>query len=144
MDRIEEKTNKLREIFDSIVPGTNVADNQTVQELLSIVKTSQPKITKWIEENAGEDSSKGRLDRLLHLNDVMNEILEKYESLKRHQSSSSSGNPPQSGRSRSKSPEKKLKSNVETSLIDLDGDWDTVSSSKPYRDWETTVTCLVK
>jgi hypothetical protein len=34
------------------------------QELLSIVKTSKPKITKWIEDDAGEDDAGNRIGEL--------------------------------------------------------------------------------
>jgi hypothetical protein len=86
---MEEKVALLKEMLEQIPPGTSVTDNDVLQELLGIVKTSQPKVLKYIEDGA-EDS---RLDKLLFLNDSMNVALTKYEELKVASGASSGSRP---------------------------------------------------
>ena len=118
-DRIEERSNKLKEVLHSLPAGTDVGNNDQVQELLSVVKTSQPKITKWIQENAEDDDKKGRLDRMLFLNDLMHEVSELYEKLKK-QSIPGKSAPANVVITHDAKPAATKPHKQETSLIDLD------------------------
>ena len=55
---MEEKTNRLLEAMNNIADSSILSTDKTVQELLSVVKTSQPKLTKWIEEHIADGDSK--------------------------------------------------------------------------------------
>jgi ADP-ribosylation factor-binding protein GGA len=124
LDRIEERTNRLREtLMQQKADGKSVSDNDQVQELLSAVKTAQPKITKWIEENVGDDDERSRLDRLLYLNDLMNDVIVMYEAKKAGKPVPplTAVKPPASADSGGKSPPKAAQQQQQpTTLIDFD------------------------
>jgi hypothetical protein len=52
---------------------------------VAILKTSQPKITKWVEENGGEDDyHMQKTVKYLELNDYINEVMGRYEDIKQN------------------------------------------------------------
>ncbi|SCV69472.1 BQ2448_2492 [Microbotryum intermedium] len=85
------------------------------QQIAQKCRHVQPKIQKWIEESAENDP--GAIDRLLMMNDLINNILKRYEAFKAGDRTAVAEIDPTLGSSGGK-PSKK----VETSLIDFDFD----------------------
>lgn len=79
LSRLRRKTEILNEMLDS---NTSVDDsNQAMVELYSSIKSSQPGITKIIEEEQVEEDQDKVLE-LLALNDNINIVISKFQALK--------------------------------------------------------------
>lgn len=78
--RLTRKVEILNEMLTSLeaskVSQIHEQDNEAVVDLYSSIKSSQPKITKIIEEGGGEDEN--NVNDLLALNDNINQLLNKY------------------------------------------------------------------
>lgn len=51
-----------------------------LQQVAKVCRMARPKIQKWIAE-AGEDNAE-LMDRLLLMNDLINNVLDRYEAIK--------------------------------------------------------------
>lgn len=82
--RLTRKVEILNEMLTSLeasgVSQIHEQDNEAVVDLYSSIKSSQPKITKIIEEGGGEDEN--NVNDLLALNDNINQLLNKYQLMK--------------------------------------------------------------
>lgn len=86
ISRLKRKVEILDEMLISLQEaggnaGIDEQNNEAVVDLYSSIKSSQPKITKIIEEGgSGEDES--NVNELLALNDDINQVMSKYQLLK--------------------------------------------------------------
>lgn len=83
LENVEKKAKELIQCLSTLKAGDNVSNDRQIQELVAVMRTAQPKITKSIEEDAGDTDSDAKINRLLYLNDLINECLTKYETCKK-------------------------------------------------------------
>src|SRR5690606_2031788 len=109
------------EMLGKVSPGEKIGHNDVFVELVSALKTAQPKIQKMVEEESDDHEA---VVKLLEVNDSINTIIEKYNLVKKGDLKSAAKLP--SATASSSAPPKKEKAQ-EVSLIDLLDD----SSSGP-------------
>ncbi|KAI3649795.1 hypothetical protein MP228_005427 [Amoeboaphelidium protococcarum] len=94
LESVEGNGKRLLDKLKTIAPGipavgvqVALIDNRELQDMLAVVKSGQPKILKLIEDAMAAGDSEGNVntDRLLYLNDILNEGLRIYDQLKNNQ-----------------------------------------------------------
>ncbi|KAK9469814.1 VHS domain-containing protein [Lipomyces arxii] len=127
--KIQRKAKLLDEMLDGVRNGDAIGRQDAFEELYTAIRNSQPKIQKIISDE-GDDAE--AVTRLLALNDNINQVITKYDTVKATRRSNSST--PISGQSRAGSPTRTQPqpSNVTSAmnLIDFDDEIE-VSSSAP-------------
>ncbi|KAG0664562.1 hypothetical protein C6P45_000553 [Maudiozyma exigua] len=78
LNKLKRKADLLNEMLDTSTES-DLHNNETIEELYSALKTSQPKFQKIIEEEHEDDDL---VQSLLKFNDAVNQIIEKYNLLK--------------------------------------------------------------
>ena len=78
LNKLKRKADLLNEMLATSTE-TDLRNNETIDELYSALKTSQPKFQKIIEEEHEDDEL---VQSLLKFNDAVNQIIEKYSLLK--------------------------------------------------------------
>ncbi|KDE04802.1 hypothetical protein MVLG_04766 [Microbotryum lychnidis-dioicae p1A1 Lamole] len=115
LDRIQQRILLLNEMLNNAKPKERFVEGDAYDQIAQKCRHVQPKIQKWIEESVENDP--GAIDRLLMMNDLINNILKRYEAFKAGDRTAVAEIDPALGPSGGK-PSKK----VETSLIDFDFD----------------------
>ncbi|KAG0251070.1 hypothetical protein DFQ27_009024 [Actinomortierella ambigua] len=123
LEKVHQKAVLLTEMLNDVKPGERIGRNDIFQELLTTCKAAQPKIQKFINE--GDDVE--NMDRLLEINDIINNVMEQYENVKQgrltkvalptgssHNSTAKAGQDSTGNNNTSQA--------AESSLIDFDGD----------------------
>lgn len=80
LDRIQQRILLLNEMLNNAKPKERFVDGDAFDQIARKSRNVQPKIQKWIEESAENDPD--AMDRLLLMNDLINNILRRYESFK--------------------------------------------------------------
>ncbi|KAK4703946.1 hypothetical protein P7C70_g2263, partial [Phenoliferia sp. Uapishka_3] len=99
LDRIQQRTLLLNEMLNNAKPKERFAEGDSYhvsllalkftqgthlylffQQIANKCRQVQPKIQKWIEESAENDP--GSMDRLLLMNDLINNVVRRYEAFK--------------------------------------------------------------
>ncbi|KAL8278964.1 hypothetical protein RQP46_008633 [Phenoliferia psychrophenolica] len=80
LDRIQQRTLLLNEMLNNTKPKERFADGDSYHQIANKCRQVQPKIQKWIEESAENDP--GSMDRLLLMNDLINNVVRRYEAFK--------------------------------------------------------------
>ncbi|KAF9970407.1 hypothetical protein BGZ73_006882 [Actinomortierella ambigua] len=126
LEKIHQKAVLLTEMLNDVKPGERIGRNDMFQELLTTCKAAQPKIQKFINEGEDEEN----MDRLLEVNDIINNVIEQYDNVKKGRltkvalpnssnnntnSTTSAGQNTLGSNNTSQAPE--------SSLIDFDGDF---------------------
>ncbi|KAF9996529.1 hypothetical protein BGZ65_007885, partial [Modicella reniformis] len=78
LDKIMEKAGLLTEMLNDVKPGEIIGRGDIFEELLSTCKAAQPRIQKFISEDENGDN----MEQLLHINDVINSVIEQYKQVK--------------------------------------------------------------
>lgn len=78
LNKLKRKADLLNEMLNTSTES-DLKNNETIDELYSALKTSQPKFQKIIEEEHEDDEL---VQSLLKFNDAVNQIIEKYSLLK--------------------------------------------------------------
>ncbi|KAL7750509.1 ARF-binding protein [Sorochytrium milnesiophthora] len=78
LDKIEMKAKLMDDMLNGYEPGQLTRPDDALQEMLTSCKAAQPKIRKFIEDEYADKD----LDRLLALNDIINGVLTRYDSLR--------------------------------------------------------------
>lgn len=123
--KIQRKAKLLDEMLDGVRNGDAIGRQDAFEELYNSIKTAQPKIQKIIKEESDDVNA---VQKLLGINDYINNVVTKYDAVKstrRPGSSTSSSAQP----SRSGSPTTVISTNTATStagvnLIDFDDEVD--------------------
>ncbi|KAL7009585.1 ARF-binding protein [Cystobasidiomycetes sp. EMM_F5] len=119
---IQHRILMLNEMLDNVKPNERFAEGDAFDQIAVRCRNVQPKIQKWIG-SAEEDQDADKIDKLLLMNDLINNVLERYESFKKgDRSASAEINPAfakkSSGSSRSGS--SRSKKSAAPNLIDFD------------------------
>ncbi|CAO3639871.1 unnamed protein product [Mucor hiemalis] len=113
LHKIQDKSILLYEMLESIKPGENLDRNETITELKGACASAQPKIQKMITEEEDND----KIENLLTLNDMINNVMAKYADIKKGLFDTQyeiSGKPPTQNGNTTEEPRQAI------SLIDLD------------------------
>ncbi|KAF9577147.1 hypothetical protein BGW38_007834, partial [Lunasporangiospora selenospora] len=78
LDKIFQKAVLLTEMLNDVKPGEIIGRGDIFEDLLGTCKAAQPKIQKFISEG-DEDQN---VEKLLYLNDVINNVIEQYQQVK--------------------------------------------------------------
>lgn len=79
LHKIQDKSILLYEMLESVKPGDNLDRNETITDLKSACASAQPKIQKMITEEEDND----KIENLLTLNDMINNVMAKYADIKK-------------------------------------------------------------
>ncbi|KAG0279784.1 hypothetical protein BGZ96_001809 [Linnemannia gamsii] len=78
LDKILLKAVLLTEMLNEVKPGESIGRGDKFEELLSTCKAAQPKVQKFIGEASDDDD----MEKLLQINDVINNVIEQYSQVK--------------------------------------------------------------
>ncbi|KAH7033792.1 VHS domain-containing protein [Linnemannia elongata] len=78
LDKILLKAVLLTEMLNEVKPGESIGRGDKFEELLSTCKAAQPKVQKFIGEASDDDD----MEKLLQINDVINNVIEQYNQVK--------------------------------------------------------------
>ncbi|KAF9206845.1 hypothetical protein BGZ49_001681 [Haplosporangium sp. Z 27] len=79
LEKISQKAILLTEMLNDVKPGEIIGRGDIFEGLLNTCKAAQPKIQKFISE--GEDDA--NMEQMLHINDVINNVIEQYNQVKK-------------------------------------------------------------
>lgn len=121
VDKLRRKSEILEEMLNNTKEGDNIQEDDVFSDIVSTLKTSQPKIEKMIDEEKDDEDA---VVKLLALNDRIQALLQKYNLLKKKDyQGASSVKVESSGLPKTANP------NV--SLIDFDDSPEEASASPP-------------
>lgn len=80
VDKLRRKSDLLEEMLSNIKEGDSIQDDDVYSDIVSTLKTSQPKIEKMIDEEKDDEEA---VIKLLALNDRIQSLLQKYFLLKK-------------------------------------------------------------
>ncbi|KAG0273733.1 hypothetical protein BGZ95_010475 [Linnemannia exigua] len=78
LDKILSKASMLIEMLNEVKPGEIIGRGDIFEDMYGTCKAAQPKVQKFISENEDPDN----MDKLLELNDVLNNVIEQYNEVK--------------------------------------------------------------
>lgn len=79
LDRVQSRVLLLNELLNNAQPGEKFVEGDAFDQLSQKCKQVQPKLQKWINESADNPEM---MDRLLLINDLTNNVLERYIAFK--------------------------------------------------------------
>ncbi|EGG00811.1 uncharacterized protein MELLADRAFT_50288 [Melampsora larici-populina 98AG31] len=129
LDRVQSRILLLNELLNNAQPGERFVDGDAFDQISQKCKQVQPKLQKWINEAA--ENRPEMMDRLLLINDLTNNVLDRYTSFKAGDFTATAEiNPAFAGKdtATAKSQAK------EVSLIDFDEPDPTPTSATPGHD----------
>ncbi|ORY88230.1 VHS domain-domain-containing protein [Leucosporidium creatinivorum] len=118
LDRIQQRILLLNEMLNNAKPKERFVDGDAFDQIAQKCRHVQPKIQKWIAESA--ENNPEAMDRLLLMNDLINNVVKRYESFKAGDRSATAEIDPTFQTKESTSKAKKAAEQV--SLIDFDFD----------------------
>ncbi|CEL63503.1 putative ADP-ribosylation factor-binding protein C25H2,16c OS=Schizosaccharomyces pombe (strain 972 / ATCC 24843) GN=SPBC25H2.16c PE=1 SV=1 [Rhizoctonia solani AG-1 IB] len=79
LDKLQAKVILLNELLDNfdVSRGEKFAKGDAYDQVASVLRQARPKIQKWIGE--AEEGDPESLDTFLHMNDMINNVTERYE-----------------------------------------------------------------
>ncbi|KAH9822551.1 VHS domain-containing protein [Melampsora americana] len=80
LDRVQSRILLLNELLNNAQPGERFVDGDAFDQISQKCKQVQPKLQKWISEAA--ENRPEMMDRLLLINDLTNNVLDRYTSFK--------------------------------------------------------------
>lgn len=119
VDKLRRKSDLLEEMLNNIKEGDTIQDDDVYSDIVSTLKTSQPKVEKMIDEEKDDEEA---VIKLLALNDRIQSLLQKYFLLKKKDYAAASSVKIEGG-------SVSAKPNASLSLIDIDDEPDQPPSS---------------
>ncbi|GAA5962499.1 hypothetical protein JCM21900_002505 [Sporobolomyces salmonicolor] len=117
LDRIQQRVLLLNEMLNNAKPKERFVEGDAYDQIAQKCRHVQPKLQKWIGESA--ENNPDAMDRLLLINDLINNVIKRYESFKAgDRSATAEINPALSGAATSKAKAQAQ----QVSLIDFDDD----------------------
>lgn len=80
VDKLRRKSELLEEMLNNVKEGDSIQSDDVYSEIVSTLKTSQPKLEKMIDEEKDDEEA---VIKLLALNDRVHALLQKYALLKK-------------------------------------------------------------
>ncbi|GAA5826769.1 hypothetical protein JCM11251_002888 [Rhodosporidiobolus azoricus] len=119
LDRIQQRVLLLNEMLNNAQPKERFVDGDAYDQIAIKCRQVQPKLQKWIGE-AGERDPEG-MDRLLLINDLINNVIKRYEAFKAGDRSATAEIDPALNSSSAAGTKAKQQA-AQVSLIDFDDD----------------------
>ncbi|CAE6349092.1 unnamed protein product [Rhizoctonia solani] len=121
LDKLQAKVILLNELLDNfdVSRGEKFAKGDAYDQVASVLRQARPKIQKWIGE--AEEGDAESLDTFLHMNDMINNVVERYERFQKGDYSATIE--PTASTSNTAGPK--------DNLIDFFGDDDAAAASAP-------------
>ncbi|CDW96880.1 hypothetical protein [Sporisorium scitamineum] len=84
LDKVQSRAILLNDMLNNAKEGEKFAQGDAYDQIASHLRSVQPRIQKWIgdvEESTGGDAAAGadNMDRLLLVNDLINQVVERYK-----------------------------------------------------------------
>ncbi|KAG8991044.1 hypothetical protein FRB93_002933 [Tulasnella sp. JGI-2019a] len=88
LEKLQSKVILLNELLDNVDTsrGEKFVEGDAYDQVATVCRQARPKIQKWISDASGESEDQGEtesLDTFLHINDLINNVLERYERYKK-------------------------------------------------------------
>merc|ERR1719487_2144780 len=80
LDRVQQRVLLLNEMLNNAAPKERFVEGDAYDQIAKKCRHIQPKLQKWIAESA-ETNPEG-MDRLLLINDLINNVIKRYEAFK--------------------------------------------------------------
>ncbi|KAG0212231.1 hypothetical protein BGX33_003748 [Mortierella sp. NVP41] len=129
MDKMLSKATLLIEMLNDVKPGEIIGRGDIFEDLYGTCKAAQPKVQKFISENEDPDN----MDKLLELNDALNNVIEQYKEVKSgnlvKMPLPSGGGDNENNPGRSQAPSTPTQASSLIDLVDFDGSSDGSPSS---------------
>ncbi|KAJ1304989.1 hypothetical protein OPQ81_000032 [Rhizoctonia solani] len=121
LDKLQAKVILLNELLDNfdVSRGEKFAKGDAYDQVASVLRQARPKIQKWIGE--AEEGDPESLDTFLHMNDMINNVLERYDRFQKGDYSVTAEPAPSTSTSAA----------PKDNLIDFFGDEDTAAAPPP-------------
>ncbi|GAA99843.1 uncharacterized protein L969DRAFT_100826 [Mixia osmundae IAM 14324] len=81
LNAIQSRVLTLNEMLNNAQPGERFVEGDAYDQIATRCRNVQPKIQKWITEAA--ESNPDQMDKLLMMNDLLNNVLTRYEAFKK-------------------------------------------------------------
>lgn len=81
LDKVQSRAILLNDMLNNYQEGEKFVKGDSYDQIASHLRSVQPRLQKWISQE--EDSESSLTDRLLLLNDLVNQICERYEAFKK-------------------------------------------------------------
>ncbi|KDN33345.1 hypothetical protein RSAG8_13562, partial [Rhizoctonia solani AG-8 WAC10335] len=119
LDKLQAKVILLSELLDNfdVSRGEKFAKGDAYDQVASVLRQARPKIQKWIGE--AEEGDPESLDTFLHMNDMINNVLERYDRFQKGDYSATAEPTPSTSNTAA----------PKDNLIDFFGDGDTGSAT---------------
>jgi len=88
LEKLQSKVILLNDLLDNVdtSKGERFVDGDAYDQVATVCRGARPKIQKWIAEASGDNDDQGQtesLDTFLHMNDLINSVLDRYERYKK-------------------------------------------------------------
>ncbi|KAG8881378.1 hypothetical protein FRB97_009643 [Tulasnella sp. 331] len=88
LEKLQSKVILLNDLLDNvdISKGEKFVEGDAYDQVATVCRQARPKIQKWISDASGESEDQGEtesLDTFLHINDLINNVLDRYERFKK-------------------------------------------------------------
>ncbi|GAA6042452.1 hypothetical protein JCM8097_008461 [Rhodosporidiobolus ruineniae] len=119
LDRIQQRVLLLNEMLNNAQPKERFVDGDAYDQIAQKCRHVQPKLQKWIADSA--ENNPDAMDRLLLINDLINNVIKRYEAFKAGDRSATAEIDPALNSS-SAAGSKARQQAAQVSLIDFDDD----------------------
>ncbi|KAG8914707.1 hypothetical protein FRC01_003955 [Tulasnella sp. 417] len=88
LDKLQSKVILLNDLLDNVdtAKGEKFVQGDAYDQVATVCRQARPKIQKWISDASGEGDEPGEtesLETFLHMNDLLNGVLDRYERYKK-------------------------------------------------------------
>lgn len=81
LDKVQSRAILLNDMLDNYQEGEKFVRGDGYDQIASHLRSIQPRLQKWISQE--EDNESDQMDRLLLLNDLVNQVCERYQSFRK-------------------------------------------------------------
>lgn len=81
LDKVQSRAVLLNNMLDNANDGEKFARGDAYDQIASHLRSIQPRLQKWISE--GEEGEMEHMDRLLLINDLINQVIERYQACRK-------------------------------------------------------------
>lgn len=82
LEKVQQKAILLNDMLNNVTEGERVGiEGDAYEQVAGVCKMARPKIQRWINEES--DGESDLMDRLLMINDLLNNVIDRYEACRR-------------------------------------------------------------
>lgn len=83
LDKVQSRAILLNDMLNNAKQGEKFVQGDAYDQIASHLRSVQPRIQKWIEEVEESNDGSDNMDRLLLVNDLINQVAERWEQFKK-------------------------------------------------------------